>query len=260
MTRPLIVLPPALEPLTKQQRWVIWRRETSKTGKVTKVPYRGDTPRKRASSKDESSWCTLPVAMLAYTEGRCDGIAFVLTGSDFSAVDADDCRTATGELHPWVLDKIERSASYAEITPSKAGIRIVGIGTGEHVHRKFDVPDGNGASVELYRKATRVITITGEQIGTVTELANIDASIDAMLAELEALKRRKRKQANGSGQRRRREHDLESLIKEGCGNDFGGDRSRAVWYVINQLLKQGKTADEVVAVLLDRGNGISAHI
>src|SRR5262249_52148445 len=46
----------------------------------------------------------------------------------------------------------------------------------------------------------------------------------------------------------------------GCGDDFGGDRSRAVWYVINQLIKSGHDQNYIVAVLLDRNNGISAHI
>jgi Protein of unknown function (DUF3631) len=56
------------------------------------------------------------------------------------------------------------------------------------------------------------------------------------------------------------EHDLERVIKEGCYDEFDGDRSRAVWFVVNHLLRQGKPRDEIVAVLLDRNNAISEHV
>jgi hypothetical protein len=250
--RPTIIIPPALKLLAKEKRWVVWKwiEVRGKDGKPkrTKPPFRADAPSKHASSTDPATWRDLNTAMLAYTEGRADGIGFVLTGSDWTAIDIDGCRNAaTDNLHTWAADKIARSHSYAEVTPSNEGIRIIGIATGDKVHRKLSVPNANGMSCELYRKAERYITITGQQIGTTTELANINELIDATLAELGG---------KGGG----RKHDLDSLIKDGCGDDFGGDRSRAVWYVINQLLWQGRSVDDIVAVLLNRDNGISAHI
>ena len=69
------------------------------------------------------------------------------------------------------------------------------------------------------------------------ELVNIDGEIDKVAAKLDGGSKQKESgaQSKSSGQ-----YDLVSLIKNGCGDDFGGDRSRAVWYVINQLLKQGR--------------------
>ena len=184
----------------------------------------------------------------------------MLSGSNYSAVDLDDCRDATtGTFAPWAIDQIKRSGSYAEVTPSNEGARIIGLSTGEPLHRKFTVPDANGISCELYRKADRFITITGEQIGTATALANIDVQIDALLAELDDAKQTKSKARSGSGEATHK-RDLDSLIRDGCSDDFGGDRSRAVWYVVNQLLKQGRSGDDIVALLLDQANGISAHI
>jgi hypothetical protein len=121
------------------------------------------------------------------------------------------------------------------------------------------LPNAKGMSCELYRKANRYITITGNQIGSAAELINIDTLIDRTLADLDGGKQEKPSN-KGTGQGARPEHDLDSLIKDGCGEDFDGDRSRAVWFVMNDLLRQGKTADEIVAVLLDRRNGISAQI
>src|SRR5262249_22615360 len=109
-------------------------------------------------------------------------------------------------------------------------------------------------------KADRYITITGNQINKATELANIDALIDETLAELEGTKEKQGKPSGNGSAAEPHKRDLDSLIKDGCGEDFGGDRSRAVWFVINTLLKQGRAVDEIIAVLLERSNGISAHI
>jgi putative DNA primase/helicase len=259
-TRPLIVLPPALAPLTQEKRWVVWKWVTGKNGKRTKPPFRADAPRKHANSTDPSTWCDLNTAMLVYTEGKADGVGFTLMNCNIAAIDLDDCRDPqTGKLHPWAADVVTRSGSYAEITPSGEGIRIIGLATGAKLHRKFNVTDG--VSCELYRGgAERYICITGQQLGTTSKLTNIDALLDEQLAQLEQAKKETSKRTNGAGDAGGgKKRDLDSLIKDGCGTDFGGDRSRATWFVIHQLIKQGKSDDEIVAVLLDPANGISAH-
>jgi hypothetical protein len=172
---------------------------------------------------------------------------------------------ASGVLVPWAAEQIRLSASYAEVTPSDEGTRVIGRASGAPLHKKYSVP-GNGAlSCELYRRADRYITITRRQIGSATELTDIDARIDALHAELEGAKQAKGakgtatngKAASSGG--RSGKHDLDSLIKDGCGQDFGGDRSRATWYVIHQLLKQGRSSEDIVGILIDFANGISAH-
>jgi hypothetical protein len=246
--RPPIVLPAALGPLIDQSRWTVWRLVTGKNGKLTKPPFRGRAPEQFASSADPTTWTTLDVCMEAYCAEKCDGIGFALYGSTIGAFDIDHCRNAdSGALHPWAADLVRRCNSYAEVTPSRTGVRIVGIASGPTLHRKFAVPGANGVSVEVYRNAQRYITVSGAQIGAVSQLANIDAQVDGIAAQL-----------GGKTESNRR--DLEALIREGCGGDFGGDRSRAVWYVIHQLLKQARSVDEIVAVLLERRNGISAHV
>jgi hypothetical protein len=184
-THPAIVIPPALKLLIEHKRWVIWRYEITATGKRTKVPYQGRTPHKHADTIDPPTWCDLKTAMLAYTEGKCDGIGFVLTDSQFSAVDIDDCRNAeTAEIHPWAAEQIKQANSYAEITPSNEGVRIIGLGIGEPLHCAFELPNANGVRCELYRKAERYITISGREIGAAMSLINIDARLDALHAEL----------------------------------------------------------------------------
>jgi hypothetical protein len=258
MTRPLIVLPPVLAPLTNEKRWMGWKWVETKDGR-TKPPFQGRWPDRFANSKDPKTWCDLTACMQAYVQNKVDGIGFALLDSNIAAIDIDDCRDPqTSKLHPWAADVVARSGSYAEITPSNQGIRVLGLATGGKLHRKFSVVDG--VSCELYRGAERYITITGQQIGAATELVNIDSLLDSLLTALEQAKKETSKRTNGAGAGAdSRKHDLDSLIKNGCGTDFGGDRSRATWYVIHQLIKQGKNDDEIVAVLLDPANGISAH-
>jgi len=252
-----IPLPPALARLIQQPRWVVWKWTVGKDGKRTKPPFQARAPHKHASSTDPATWCDFDTAMGAYFDRKADGIGFALSGGEIGAFDIDDCRDAeTGDVHPWARELVRRCASYAEVTPSGTGIRIIGTASGAALHRKFAVPKANGMSIEIYRRADRYITISGAQINEPAELVNIDSEIDTVAARLDNSKQQKEAQPEN----KTRHHDLDSLIRNGCGDDFAGDRSRAVWYVINQLLKQARPVDEIVAVLLERGNGISAHI
>jgi hypothetical protein len=187
----------------------------------------------------------------AYCEHKADGIGYALNGGEIGAFDIDHCIDATsGDVHPWAQALVRRCGSYAEVTPSKTGIRIIGLASGPGLHRKFPVPKANGMSIEIYRRAERYITISGDQFGEVPELVNIDAEIDTVASRLDDSKQ----------QRERSSHDLDSLIRDGCGQDFGGDRSRALWYVIHQLLKRGNDPEQVVTTILNRSNRISDHV
>jgi putative DNA primase/helicase len=193
--------------------------------------------------------------------GGLDGIAFALLNSNVVAFDIDDCRDAeTGALHAWAKQLIARCGSYAEVTPSREGIRILGTGRGPRLQRKFAVVDG--VSVEVYRNCVRFITVTGDRISTdLDQLADIDSVADQVVAELDTAKRAKQPQPIlRAHDGKPHERDLADIIKNGCGTSFGGDKSRAVWFVIHVLLERGRTKDEITAVLIDPNNGISAHL
>jgi primase-polymerase (primpol)-like protein len=186
-----IVIPACLEPLVREARWLVWRREPGRGGRLTKVPYRADLPSARASCNDPATWCSFDTAMRAYTEGGVDGIAFALLGSNIAAFDVDHCRdAASGALHEWAQRLVERCGSYVEITPSREGIRILGTGSDRKIHRKFEIADG--ASVEVYRNCARLITVTGNRISPALDrLADVDAIADQVVAELDAAKKAK---------------------------------------------------------------------
>ena len=53
---------------------------------------------------------------------------------------------------------------------------------------------------------------------------------------------------------------LNDVIENGRYEYFDNDRSKAVWFVVNELLRRGYVADTIVKVLLDRDYAISEHI
>jgi predicted P-loop ATPase len=247
-------LPEALQPLTEQPRWVIWRLETVRN-KPTKVPYQALRPQKKASTKDPHTWASYRVA-----RSESDQIGYCLHDSDVAAFDLDKCRNKdTGEIHPWAQALVERADSYTEITPSGTGLRIIGFGTGGEVHRKIPVVDG--VSCEIYRHATRYITMTGQQVGD-AGLKNIDAIIDAILIELEATP--PGTPADGGHHGRQPvdddEDELERTIRDGGENRHGESRSEQVWWVINEMLRRGYLRSTIAKTILNPANGISAHV
>src|SRR5262249_46233993 len=148
-----------------------------------KVPYQAAHPSRNAKIDDPSTWGDYGTSAAVVSAGNADGVGFVLSDSEYCAFDVDNCRDpGTGEVHPWAQGLINRAGSYVEVTPSKAGLRIIGTGDGAAVHRKLDV--GDGVSVEVYRKATRYITVTGDALaGSPSTIANVDALIDEVLVE-----------------------------------------------------------------------------
>jgi hypothetical protein len=177
-------LPNALAPLIALPHWVIWRWETNKDGKRTKVPYRPARPNTKASSTDPRTWSDFDTAVAAAKQAN--GIGFCLLNSGFGAFDIDHCRdAATGVIDPWAKELVARAGSYAEVTVSGTGLRIIGRAAGPKIHRKQAVADG--VTLETYRKAERYIVMTGDVLpGSPAVLANLDAVMDAVVAELDA--------------------------------------------------------------------------
>jgi len=249
-------LPAALTPLVEYPRphWVIWRK-VLKNGKFTKVPYQARNPQRKAETDDPSTWATYEQALAAAKTDGVDGIGFVLTDTDLAVFDVDDCcNVATGMIHNWAKALIDQAGTYTEVTPSNKGIRIIGRGDGAEIHRKLPVADG--VSCEIYRKATRYITITGRQLGD-TQIVNVDAVMDATLVELE--ERKEKPGTPEDGGQHARHVELDDVIKNGCYEHFQNDQSRAVYFVINEGIREGWSDDDIVAVLLNRENEISRH-
>jgi putative DNA primase/helicase len=134
--------------LRELRQWVLWRWK-SRNGQRTKAPFhivaRTATDRhgqtitrcgaKEASSTDRETWMTYAEAVYIFEITRnspepFDGIGIVLTDG-LVGLDLDKCYDATtGTLAHWAREIVSEFAgtTYAEVSPSGTGIKIVGHG------------------------------------------------------------------------------------------------------------------------------------
>ncbi len=175
--------------LKERPQWVTWRLEWARGG-WSKIPYNPHSG-KHASSTDPKTWCALTETIGEYKlePERWDGVGFVMTGADpFVGVDLDHC-VLDGELQRWTDHQrrpwpegapeptaiIEQIDSYAELSPSGTGVRIIGMG-------KLPPKGRKRGDVELYDRK-RYLTITGHRLANVpTTAIDCQTAIDTIHA------------------------------------------------------------------------------
>ncbi len=163
--------------------------------KWTKVPYQPNGG--KASTTNPGTWSGYQTCIAALSGNGFDGIGFNLLKSGIVAFDVDKCRDPmTDELKVQARELLQRCGNtYAEVTVSGTGIRIIGLGDSEvNRQKKYDV--GDGVSVEVYRctETARYITVSGSVLpGHDGPLLNLDSVIDLVYERCEA------RRANGSG-------------------------------------------------------------
>jgi primase-polymerase (primpol)-like protein len=128
-------LPPALLPLTEQNRWLVWRWElrTNTKGKPkwTKPPYQALVAGVHAKSDDPDTWSNHDAAVAAVKRGQADGIGFALMGSGVGAIDLDHCVNGNSNMEPWAEQlHAEAGGAYKETTVSGGGLRFIGTAEG----------------------------------------------------------------------------------------------------------------------------------
>lgn len=169
-------------------QWVLWRFEyrKSKDGdwELTKVPVSAATGR-NAKSDDPATWSTFEAAVAAAqrSNGRL-GIGFVFTSNDpFCGVDFDNC-VVDGVMNSTAAEWIDRFASYVETSPSGKGVKIF-VQAKKPEGAKCKVKNVCGCkAVEVYDRE-RFFTFTGNQLpGSMSHVAEAQATIDALCAEL----------------------------------------------------------------------------
>lgn len=162
------------ETLKRIDQWVLWRAvrheaTAEKPARTEKVPYQGNG--KKASSKDPGTWTDFEdaVAHLEDEEEDYSGVGFAVRKSNgILVLDFDHVRNGeTGEIDPYILGAVQYLGSYAEISPSGTGIRIIGYGT---------LDKAITSKVLQGWVDGRYVTITGHHLpGLPTDLKQIDA-------------------------------------------------------------------------------------
>ena len=138
------------------KRWVVWRwTEPAAPGaKPDKPLFRASDPMRLASTQDPSTWGSVAAAMGAVAAAEADGAGYVLRDdTEHVFLDLDNCRDpATGAIADWAMRLVEECDSYAEVTPSGRGLRIIGLNEGFRtpVHQTAAMPEGG--RVEIYHR------------------------------------------------------------------------------------------------------------
>lgn len=156
--------------LRDRRQWVVYRL-ILRDGRWTKVPFDPRTLRP-ARTNDLRTWSSFRRALVQYAAGRADGVGFVFSRDDpYAGVDLDGCRDpVSGEIAPWAAQVLERLRSYAEVSPSGTGVKVIVrgnlpcSGTG----RRRRVPGivavyGRTAEIEAYHHG-RYFALTGVRL------------------------------------------------------------------------------------------------
>lgn len=213
--------------LTECSRWCLWKYETPKgRDKVTKVPYQ--TGGQRAASDDPRTWCDYQAALDAYAGGAWDGIGFFL-GGGFGGIDLDCSLDESGELKAWARPLAERVQSYAEVSPSGRGVKIIAYAEGEGGTRKARKDGEPGEATEVYF-ATRFFTVTGNHFdGWPETVENCEGAMQAIFDELKADRgKRERRNARPLSMSTVVTASDDELIERGC-RARNGDGFARLW-------------------------------
>lgn len=149
--------------------WVVWKKE-KRNGKETKVPYDAKSG-EYAKSNDAATWTTFEDAEKvagALSEGKYDGIGFMLHGEKFVGIDFDGV-VDDGIPEAYTLNIISQLGSpYVEITPSGTGLRVfvecpaLPPGLGRKFAAKKKGVTKYGAEIYAGNEGGRYLTVTGD--------------------------------------------------------------------------------------------------
>jgi hypothetical protein len=118
--------PDTLDALKGLPLWVLWQNIDVPGRGKTKLPF---NPRSEALAQCNNPNTWADWAWTARVAKKYNNqIGIVLAKVDelhLAGVDLDSCRDpGTGELEPWAKEVIERLGSYAEVSPSKTGVKV----------------------------------------------------------------------------------------------------------------------------------------
>lgn len=149
--------------LVELPQWVVWRY-AERDGNLTKVPYqlpdyKGESY--PAASDNPKTWTSFSSAFDTFSSAPefWNGVGFVFSPDDpYFGVDVDNCLLPDGDVKSWAQPVLARfSDSYAEISPSRKGIKIWARGKMPGKGVAFKLGDGR---LEIYDQV-RYFTVTG---------------------------------------------------------------------------------------------------
>ena len=243
-----------------ERRWVAWRYE-ERAGSLTKVPYQ--TATRRASSTDPSTWLTYAEAQ----QLEADGIGIMLTGDGLGGVDLDECRDPeTGELADWAREIVDDFRSYAEVSPSGRGVKVLAAGAPRLLPGSKYTPEGVETSGERQPHADvfvdkRFFTLTGQIVdGVPDEVADageLGGAWERMVARIGSYRDRidrtdvelPSERVWSDDLRERMSHHPLTWHRWKDGTEGGADRSANDAALASAMAMDGFSSEEICAAL-----------
>lgn len=254
---PFLPIPDCLVEFAGDPRWVGWRWEPDKKrlGKLTKVPRQ--VSGQLARNNDPATWSTAGEVAGAARSKRFDGIGLMLLGiGSFAALDLDKVRDPeTGAVLPWAEEAI-RWGSYAELTPSGTGFRVLGRVAPDETPRHRKLPHPDGGEVEFYVNipSGRYITVSANRVdGTPDALHDIGSLVAKLWADVNPEEPKK-----GLDFGRSPSGDLQSLprwVQDYITHGGTGDRSGDFQSAVNHLRSRGWTFDAALHLFEEHPSG-----
>lgn len=113
------------ETLKQLPQWVLWKVAARSDGdKPTKLPFQIDGELAKAGVP--ATWSSFENVSDVYERGGYDGIGFEFADDRrLCGIDLDGCRNPeTGEVSGWAKDIIKSLDTYAEVSPTKTGVKL----------------------------------------------------------------------------------------------------------------------------------------
>ncbi len=167
--------------LKAERRWVpwglAWKPGKGGGGKWDKPPLQACG--RKAKSNDPDTWTDFDTALAACRADpeRFAGVGFVL-GDGWVGIDADDVRDpACGSLLPWAAELVRAAGTYADVSPSGTGLKLIGRGVWRGGWHKR--PHPGGGEVEVYDR--QYFTVVGvPAVGSGADAGDIQPALDLL--------------------------------------------------------------------------------
>lgn len=171
--------------LKSHAQWLNWK-VVSRSGKATKMPIQPNgTP---ASSTNPETWNEFADLNSNFYAG------FVFTQDDpYIGIDLDGCRDPnTGLLDDWAKEIVLKFNTYAEVSPSKTGVKMFAVADSAWQHQNKTELDGEGyggkkPGIEVY-DCGRFFAVTGNRLQGMRDLKQADDELE-WLADKFGMKR-----------------------------------------------------------------------
>lgn len=241
--------------LRQAKRWAPWRAQwNAKRGKLDKIPCQLDG--RGISTAKPERWYSFEAALKA-CQGRPEhfaGVGYCMTGPHgIVGIDLDGCVAEDGSIADWAQEVVAQAGSYAELSPSRRGLRVFLAG---EVARDWTNHD---QGIEVYAgHEPRFLTVTGEALRDSGELRTAPAGwLDGL--ERRYAKAPTAKAADADMPDLLAEDELPDLAELGLnyktlnllaeGVVEGADRSDALFAAAKDLAFAGLDARQVLSVL-----------